>query len=275
MRSFGLQEFLALPKLTPGRRRKALERMRQAAVARGLASIVTAIDAAIRLEDHALALTVRWNGAAEDHAMHADGAQKLDAQLDRSLSGLYESLQLKFRAFDEPEVSQARALLEALFPKGPGAVTSLPYVDRNALVGSLLARMAEPAHRDALTALHLWDWVERIREINDQYGRALSRPERLTHEQVVAADRAGWAAMLSVVATVLGIYPDDTQADIEGRRALLQPLTDQQDEMSTLRARRRGEITLGEEELPEEPTPAEPHQEQLPPQPALTGPVEN
>ena len=81
-----------------------------------------------------------------------------------------------------------------------------------------------------------------IAEVNAVYGALLSRPERLTHAEVVAADRAGWSAMLSVIARVLGAHPDDTEAEIEARRALLQPITDQQDELTGLRARRRGEL---------------------------------
>lgn len=276
MRTFSIYEFLALPKLTPGRRMKALERMRLAAVARGLTDLVTAIDGAIRVEDHALALVMRWEAAAADHAMHAGGAQKLDAQLDRALSGLHESLQLKVRAFEGSQAQMAHALIEALFPKGPGPITSLPYVDQNAQVSTLLVKMGVSPHRDALVALHLQDWVERIREVNEQYGRALTRPERLTHEQVVAADRAGWTSMLSVVARVLGAFPEDTDGDRQGRRDLLQPLTDQQDEMSALRARRRGENTFveeGEELFSEEPTPPEPQQENLPQGSALGEPA--
>jgi hypothetical protein len=272
MHTFTIHEFLGLPKLTPGRRKKALERMRLTAARRGLNDLMAAIDVALQIEEVALALAIRWTAASEDQAMHAGGARKLDAQLDRALSGLHDSLQLMVRAFDGRQADMARTLLDSLFPKGPGAITRLPYVDQNAHVSALLTKMGEMAHHDALTALNLQDWVARIRELNERYGRALTRPERLNHEHVVAADRAGWTSMLSVVARVLGTFPSDTDVDIQGRHDLLQPLTDQQDELNLLRARRRGEnLFAGEpgmetfsgealepEDLPLEPSVEEP-----------------
>jgi hypothetical protein len=241
MPTFTIQEFLHFPKLTPGRRRMALQRMKVVAASSGPPLLVTAIDDAILLEDRALALAARWNKAGEDHAIHAEDARKLDALVDRGLSGFHDSLQLAVRALGEAQAGPAQALLEVFFPKGPGALTNLPYVDQHALVTQMLERLAEPVHRDAIATLHLQVWVERIREVNHRYGRALSRPERLTYEQVAAADRAGWMAMLSVIARVLGLHPTDSEPDLQGRRALLQPLTDQQEEMASLRARRRGE----------------------------------
>lgn len=240
MRTFVIRELIDLPKLTPGRRRQALERMRPVAAARGLVSLAAAIDAAILREDHALSLSLRWSRASEDRALHEEGAQALDALLDRSISTLFDQITLKGQV-DPALAGASRSLLEDLFPKGPGEITGLPYVDESARVRTICAKLSAPPHSTAIATLGLGDWVVQIRELNERYSALLSRPERLTHADVVAADNAGHASLLGVIARVLGAYPDDTEADIEGRRALLVFYADQQDEMADLRARRRGE----------------------------------
>ena len=240
MRTFVIREFIDLQKLTPGRRRQVLERMRPVALARGLPSLVAAIDAAILREDHALSLSLRWSGASGDRALHEEGAQKLDALLDRAISSFCEQVSLKGQM--NPTLAGAsRTLLDELFPKGPIEITRLPYVDESARVRTICAKLSSPPHSTIVAALRLEDWVENIRDLNERYSMLLSRPERLTHADVAAADQAGHASTLGVIARVLGIYPDDTEADIEGRRALLVYFADQQDEMADLRARRRGE----------------------------------
>jgi hypothetical protein len=246
----GIQEFLGLPKLTPGRRQEALLRMRTEAAARGYSDLVLSIDQALALEKEALQMELKWSRWTEDHAQHEAGAREVDSLLDRTLTGLYESLLLKERSF--PGLARpARTLLDAFFPQGTGPVTHLPYVDQHALVSTLLEGLSKAPHRDALVALRLEDWLERLQEINRQYGLLLMRPGRLTFGQVMAADKAGHIGMLTVVARVLGLHPSNSEADMQARHALLAPYLEQKEAFANLRARRRNEA--GEEPAPEAP----------------------
>jgi hypothetical protein len=236
----GIQEFLALPKLTPGRRQEALLRMRTEALARGHHVLVQTIDEALALEKQALQMELDWSRWTEDHAQHEAGAREMDGLLDRTLTGLNESLLLKERSFPDLAAT-ARTLLDAFFPQGTGPVTHLPYVDQHARVSILLEGLSKAPHHDALIALRLEDWLGRLQEINQQYGDLLMRPDRLTFAQVTAADKAGHIGMLTVVARVLGLHPSNSEADMAARHALLAPYLEQKEAFAALRARRRGE----------------------------------
>jgi hypothetical protein len=221
----GIQEFLALPKLTPGRRQEALLRMRTEALARGHHVLVQTIDEALALEKQALQMELDW-------------------------SRLNESLLLKERSFPDLAAT-ARTLLDAFFPQGTGPVTHLPYVDQHARVSILLEGLSKAPHHDALIALRLEDWLGRLQEINQQYGDLLMRPDRLTFAQVTAADKAGHIGMLTVVARVLGLHPSNSEADMAARHALLAPYLEQKEAFAALRARRRSEAGEPGAEAPE------------------------
>src|SRR5687767_4295291 len=83
MRRCSIQDFLTLPRLTPSRRKMALERMATVARERGLVALEAPIRASIAVQDKALLLEQQRRETAKDHAIHADGAPAMDAELDR------------------------------------------------------------------------------------------------------------------------------------------------------------------------------------------------
>ena len=83
-------------------------------------------------------------------------------------------------------------------------------------------------------------WVDRLEELNTEYGKRLTRPDRVDSEQVRASSARAYIAYVEVVTAVLALYPTDEAADLRGRRALLEPIAEQEEEAALLRVRRRG-----------------------------------
>src|SRR5262245_19469817 len=128
MNPFCLQSLLAIPRLTPGRRAIALERIRtDLAEIPAAAVLLPAIDRALAAHRRALALEAEWRGVSGSQGVHAPGARALDAQLDKALGAFHGTLGGIAITFGPREAALARQLRAAVFPRGVGAVTSLPY----------------------------------------------------------------------------------------------------------------------------------------------------
>jgi hypothetical protein len=103
-----------------------------------------------------------------------------------------------------------------------------------------------------VATLQLERWVARIEEVNARYGRALTRPERMSFKEVREANLVAWVGLVEVVARILGTFPTNEPAHVDARRTLLQPIADQEAEAALLRARRKGEVTPFPEEVGED-----------------------
>jgi hypothetical protein len=258
MPSYLVETFVRVPKLTPARRAVVLERMNRKldqmpdpalAVLKGRAG------QALKLQREALALS-QSRRTANEEAMHSAAAKALDAKLDKLLSLLHATLVGFIEVFGGQKAALALTLREAIFRDGVAPITSRPFVEQHELIKLLIQDLRTGELAAAVVVLQLEQWVERLEELNTQYGQHITRPERVSVEVVRAADTRAWVALVEVVTAVLAVYPTNSEADLAGRQHLLIPLVEQEQEAAMLRARRRngGSAEAPEEELPVEDT---------------------
>ena len=252
--TFVIQQLLTLPHLTSARRLLALQRMSaRAALRTDCVPLMGPLGKASKVQEKALAVADQWRKADGDRALHADGAKSLDGAVDRMVTGLHAVLENIARSFGPDEVKLAQKLLEEVFPNGAGELVSLPYVEEHGAVVTILNRLQTDLAAN-VKGLELESWVRRLAKLVDDYGLALTRPERLTWDDVVAADNAGHEALAEVVARILGLFPTNTPADVAARTELLGPVADQQEEITKLRAsRKHPDGTSSDDDLVEEP----------------------
>lgn len=198
---FELVSFLNLYLFPTGRREFCLRRFLKALEGTELAHLRARVERGLAHEAATLQLEDRWLGNKGD-TEHGPGARALDAELDRALGALDENLASTAKAFGEDSprgraAGRARALL---FPKGVQHVTHLPYVQQAAAVRALLERAETVPELANLDELGVAGIVERVRELNVAYDRALgSRGEGASFERVEAARKRGQTNLCEIV----------------------------------------------------------------------------
>ena len=244
MKQVPVWKFLDVPKLTPGRRRLALQRIREAIEGqRRLNKLLSEVDNAIAMQERTVALRAARPRSMDLSRMHAAEAGRLDAKLDRAVAALHGVLQSLVRAYesDEPHAMVAAQMLKRVFPGGVAPITQLPYVDQHAAVDQLLTSLrSDPELQEGVEALGLDNLVARIEDLNGEYGQHVTRREMVSAQDIRDADHDGWVALCKIVALIMGAVPGSTDEDDTLRATLMNPLLQQQDELRKLRARRAG-----------------------------------
>ncbi len=242
MRARAIETLVKVPRLTPGRRRQALKRMRAVMASMpAVPGLDEAMDTAEALHSELARLVNEWRRVQDDVAMHTQTAGALDNQVDRLLSAFHNHLRdaADLHGADSPVAASAAVLLDRLFAGGVRQITALPYVDQHEAVAALIEQMqTEPAVTEAIATLGIEDVVGHLAGLNEAYGAALSKPQRMTYGELRDRDREAWMSVVAVVARIAGAFPSSSDEDGAARDALLGPLEAQAEEMSRLRARR-------------------------------------
>lgn len=237
-----LETYVKVPRLTPGRRRLALQRMLSIVQANlDWAFLEPAIDVALTAQEDTIRTLVAWRDAQESAAMHASEATQLDVQVDQALSAWLGILRSTQSGFGEtsPEALAAAFMEETLFSNGVGPITSLPYVDQHGEVDLLLTRVQEDEPlAEAATTLNLEPLLTRLTELNAAYGAALSRTATLSYAELQALDREAWRSVVGVFVRIMGAFPDPTDEHDDAVRTLVEPYAVQAAEFAKLKQRR-------------------------------------
>jgi len=230
-------------KLTSGRRMHALRQMHALATGLGEAPLVAHLAEAMAHEREVQHINQRWQGRRRGASFPVE-LQALDDRLDHTVSALRDVLMafVKGAEPEDPLRQCAERLMDALFPGGVYAITSLPYVEEMAAVDGLLHALSHELAADAET-LQLGLMVARLQQAADEYRAALDRADNLRFATVKAARERGHEFMLEAVALVLGRYFKVHDAGhAERREMLLAPILVQDEAMRAyLKARRRGQ----------------------------------
>ena len=261
----GLSSFIQLNVFSTGRRLHAFRQVLLVAKEIGFPALEALLDTAIVAETETWALELRWGvlrrrGKLSAKQLKAQRAlQQLDAQVDHALIGLRDGAAslLQGAGPDEQElVDKVEAFLDALFPGGAQAVTSLPYaVELTAVQGIVEKLQGELA--PAVTELGLGVQAKRLANLCKAYGDAQKSVDTLDFGTVRAARAKGQHLLLEVVAVVLGACHEATGDHAQKRAALLAPIVKQNKAISDhIRARRAVPDVnpdTGEEEAVEPP----------------------
>jgi len=229
---FEIETFLTVPRMTAERRHIAVQRMKACIDddPRYEAFRID-VDGVLAVHVEAITLSRRWVARREGRVTNAEIVRAVDAKLDRAWTALHDYLVNALSAFEpgSPHEAAARCLLDALFPRGPAAVTSLPYIDQHAALKALVERTrTERSLLKAVRTLAAGVLLDRIDELNESYGESLTRQERMSFEEVLEVDRSAWRALTSLVARILGAFPSSEEPDEAARGELLGPIRDQE-----------------------------------------------
>ncbi|MEM9462392.1 MAG: hypothetical protein AAGF11_50050 [Myxococcota bacterium] len=232
-----LDNLLNLVTLTSDRRIHALEGAHEAAVQLGeLDALVARIDAALEQEREIGELDRRWNrstGTPADPSV-ASPMSLLDNETDQLLTSIRDTLDAYQHGAQQGTTQQVDAahFVSVVFPKGVGAITSLPYVQKVAAVERVLQTVNhELSHLS--TAFGLVPLNDRLRTLVGEQKEAIDHePEVLEFATVEAARLRGQHNLLEVVAIILGTFHRHADPDhARAREALLRPILAQDQEL--------------------------------------------
>ncbi|MRG95324.1 hypothetical protein [Polyangium spumosum] len=272
-----LADFLRLNQFPVGRRLFTFLRVREIASALPAPAIEALVVEAILADEKTYALEQRWAAkrrvgkASAKQVRDQKALQQADIQLDNALSGLRGAGEALLRGADEVEdaelIADVEHFLHELFPNGVSAITNAPYdvelVGAKTIVGKLEGELAPVVQKLGLTHN-----AARVVKLTQKYDEALAAVDNLEFGTVKAAREVGQNNLLRIVARILGTYDEPTGDHAEKRAKLLAPVVKQNEAIRQhIRARRSApdvDPKTGEEQLPEETTPAGGAEEPIP-----------
>ena len=168
--------------------------------------------------------------------------RELDNRMDRALTGFRDGARAMAAgaAGDDPIHDLVATLLDAIFPAGVYAVTSLPYIDQLAGVEAIVD-LLEGDLSQLVAALSLRPLAERLIRLAREYRTMLqSQPIRLAFAEVKDSRVTGQAFLLEIIAMILGTYHrHDSERHGQARAALLGPILEQNEAIRAYLRQRR------------------------------------
>jgi hypothetical protein len=242
-----LAEFIKqLYRLPLGRSAHACRRMAERAEALGNARVAEIATSGLALARGGLELA-RRRRLGSSNSRYGPEAQRLDNLVDQLLTAIYQYLSSQATLLKgTPAGDSAAALIEALLPEGVGAITQLAFAEEYEAVTALLARLdTDGALADhARQVPQLGDILARLQASNAAYGESLKREEVPAAADVRTAEAAVQERLLVTVGAVISAYYD-SEADLDTRDHLLEPLLEQNRAHATyLRRRRAGSAAV-------------------------------
>lgn len=239
-----IEFWVSINRLPPGRRVRALQRLRRVAAAHAMAPVVALCDAAIVEGKAQLELVRKAQMApAAPIASWTPEILALDVRLDRILADLRELLVALARRPQSRAGQVATALLNEHFAQGLAWYTQATIDQEDVRVAGLV----EALTRDAagVAAVHADDVVADLVAVHAEYAEKVGEHDKALPSQTYAvfkaSELAGHRALLEVVAEVLAAtraLPEDER--LARRGALLAEVAVQEAEVTEeIRARRR------------------------------------
>lgn len=242
-----LSDFFKMYQLSTGRRIFALRRIREHAVRLGATALVERIDEALAHDEKTRRLDLAWSGARLQRASGGRRVFEVDNRMDRSLTGLRDGIRALAAGAppDDPIHGQVHQLLDALFPAGVQAVTSLPMIDQLAAV-EVIVELLQGELAPLVAEVGITTNVRRVIELADEYRAVLEeRQSQVTFAEVQAARDEGHALFCSVIGLVFGTFYRADQADhMDAQAGLLAPVLEQNEAVRVYRRNRRPVVDI-------------------------------
>jgi hypothetical protein len=237
-----IASLLTFNQLTPGRVLSALKSVREAAEPDERAVLEPWIDDAIQLARRLTRMRLLWRAqrTLRSQGSGRTGIQAVDGRVDGVLGSVVGLLEraAQYLPAAHPARTLAAELLEAHFPDGLGAVTSLQYEDELAAAEDLLEALFLDQYAPLVRDLGLGVWREVLQTLLPEYEANIGhrKGKGLAWSEVQALRLAVDEALGRVVAVILGTWPAADQG--ERRARLLRPIAAQSDAVSEAIRRR-------------------------------------
>jgi hypothetical protein len=243
-----LDEFLRIYRLPSGRAVFAMAQAVEVAGVEAPGAIAERAQAALDRAHAAHDLERRYR-LTQALPQYGPKAVELDGYLDRALGSLdrvvAEHLALAEGILPDAAKAQAAgALAREMFPRGLATISSMSFYEEHVAVNHLLGRLTGAGDlAGAVAALGIEPFVEQVAAVNALFGPEVTKKPKAdgpTWDEIRAARDALHQSVLKYVAVVLGTYPDEDDASLAKRRALLDPVLVQQEALTKLYRSRRG-----------------------------------
>jgi hypothetical protein len=186
----------------------------------GHAEVVTRARRALAVVQAALDLRdLYWRG--QQPSADRQQASALDHEIDALLTALHRALVAVEGNPVHPHVKGARDLKRLVFPQGLTAHIRAAWEDQLVRNDAAIRRLRAPEHVELVGALLLTPLVDRLADLDTTFEAALHREERVTWEQLQAADRKALDATEHLIHFVLSYYDYEDPTAVEHRDATL------------------------------------------------------
>jgi hypothetical protein len=230
--------------LPAGRRAYALAAV-LAAAKKAKVELGDAAKAAVAANEACRAREKAWDASGATGKSSAVSAKlrRIDARVDKSVSGIRDTLAAELEDLDADEDTQTadrlRECLDRHFPNGAAAYTKLAHVEEHAAVTTLVADLRKE-HGDLVKLLGLERRLTRLSALLPKYKTEIDASNAgatITYKDVVLAREAAHEAMCSLMAVVAGRWwrPEDAAT----RASLLGPILQQSEKVAEARRGRR------------------------------------
>jgi hypothetical protein len=238
MSKFGrLAIFLALYKYSLGSLKYILTRTRERLEELGNQEAIELVDEALEKHEIAVDADYQWNQTKREDRLKRQGTVKLDDKIDETLSSILNVVEGFTKMPDGSEQCDcAEEIIEEFFPEGVYPVTSMPFDDQHTHVDGLVRRMRED-YPDHMEELNLTGLVDRLDELNEEFGRKLDPVGGVEYDEVQAAYTEAEDAFHRAFVNILDAYSDD----METLNYVLEPLMEQR-ELTRRYQKRRGSV---------------------------------
>lgn len=200
------------------------------------------------------ALRFDWDNRKKMEPLRRQGIMKVDAQVDRAVSAIYDMAKVYLDFEPSTQAFQmADELVDAVFPQGVWPITSVRFEEQHNKVNQLIGRL-RGRFSNHVAQLNLGLLLDRLETLNAEYNAQLSALDNfnISYSEVQEAENAAIEAYFGVVLVIWASHLDDPAT----RAALLAPVEEQNTRLARHhRARRtppRLDPDTGEELTPDE-----------------------
>jgi hypothetical protein len=189
-------------------------------------------------QERAQQLQYDWEKQKQGDSFRDEDARRLDDEIDKTLSSIAQTAEGLATVDVDSEPSRlAEEMLDGLFPSGVYHITSKSFDDQHTTVNALLERLDDD-YREHVQKLNLEPSVQRLEELNDEFGEKLDPSTReVEYDEVEAAKQEAEEAFHRLIARVMSEH----SRDMEAFNRIMAPVAEQT-ELARRHYQRRGTL---------------------------------
>ncbi len=256
--------WISILELPTGRRIFVLNQALESAAAIKDKSAKTAFVADLKgwleLNQEAAKLEQQWARQKGGEVPVAETLLAADNALDAAMGGFNQTALQSLKLSTRPQKlrTETQAMLLDVFPQGVQAITSLD-LPGEVVAGRAIVAKLKGDWGSTIKAAGLTEWAAELESslatLDARLKARSAKGMKLEWSEVAAAQGRGQQTLRQYVATVVGSWKTDSEADVKMRHLFLAPLAEQQDAIRADLRRSRGASDVTAEGTPVPPNP--------------------
>lgn len=219
------------------------------------AAFVAELEAWLDLNRDTAQLEQQWARQKGEEVPVVETVLAADNAFDAAMGGFNQTVRqsLKLTARPQKLRTQTQAMLLDVFPQGVQAVTSLD-LPGEVMAGQAIVKKLKGDWGSTIKAAGLMEWVAELESsiatLDARLKARGAKGMKLDWADVAAAQGRGQQTLRQYVATVVGSWKTDREADTKMRHVFLAPLAEQQEALRADLRRSRGPTDVTADGLP-------------------------